>query len=319
MPRPLLAVFLATALLAIAGVPAWADALDDEYAAMREAPDADRDFVSCRLDRGAVREIRTGGPCAIPCGPVCEPACPPKCWEWRVALLGWLPGLDGTTVLGGVESDVDFDWTDWFDHLENIDFALQAAVSAHYDRWTFEVAGLHMKLGGSVPLVGLGPLGIPVLVDADLTMVIVKGLVGYDVATTRLSSCSCWPQITWTAYAGARYYNLYVNANLTLPTGRARNLAETQDWIDPMVGGRARLDLDRSWSVVLEADVGGFGVGSDVAWHVLGGVEWRATRWFAIQAGWNGIDVDYETGSGDDRFVFDITFSGPYVGFIFLF
>lgn len=297
-------ILFATALVVLAS-SASAGAIDDEYAAMRGVPGADRDFV------------RVGAPCAAPCRPRCEPICPPKCWDWRVGVWMWLPGMDGTTVLGGQEGDVDFEWTDWFDNFDKLDFILQASVAAHYAKWTFEVGGLRMVLGDSVPLETPGP-GNPAL-DAELTLMMVKGLVGYDVATTYLSSCSCWPKITWTPYVGARYYSVGVDANLRGPNRQVVVLDETQDWIDPMVGFRARCDLDKCWSVLFEADVGGFGVGSDLAWHFLGGVEWRATRWLAIQAGWNGLDVDYETGGGADRFVFDVTFSGPYVGFVFLF
>ena len=323
MRQSFLVLLLVAAALVVLTAPARADALDDEYAAMRVVPGTDHDFVRCRLDPGTWSEVPTGSPCASPCAapcrPVCEPICPPKCWDWRVGLWVWLPGFDGTTVIGGQEGDVDFAWTDWFDVLDKVEFVLQASVTAHYAKWTFELGGLRMVVGDSVPLEAIGPTGAPLALDAELTTVILKGLVGYDVATTRLSSCSCWPKITWTPYVGARYYSVGVEANLAGPNNQVRVLDETQDWIDPMVGGRARLDLDKRWSVIFEADVGGFGVGSDMAWHVLGGVEWRATRWLAIQAGWNGIDVDYETGSGADRFVFDMTLSGPYLGFVFLF
>jgi len=298
MPRTFLLVVLLLLGAWALGAPAYADALDAEYASMRAVPGATRDVGRCGCD---------------PCGSR------RRGWSWRVALMSWLPGVDGTTVVGGQEADVDFAWTDWFDSLDKVDFVLQGQVAVHHDRWFLEATGLRMVLGDSVPLETPGPLPVSGRLDAELTVAAVKGVVGYDVATTRLSRCSCCPAITWSAYAGVRWYHVGVEANLVGPNAQVRVLDEDEDWLDPLVGGRARCTFSRRWTVFLEADVGGFGVGSDLAWHVAGGAEWRLTRWLALQGGWNGLDVDYSSGSGDDRFVFDLTLSGPFVALVFLF
>ena len=124
MARSLTALLSVATVLAVIATPALAGAFDDEYAAMRTVPGADRDF-----ERTGLAPCAT--PCPDPCRHPCEPACPPKCWDWRVGLWMWLPGMDGTTVLGGQEADVDFDWTDWFDNLDKVDFVLQAVSYTH--------------------------------------------------------------------------------------------------------------------------------------------------------------------------------------------
>jgi hypothetical protein len=70
--------------------------------------------------------------------------------------------------------------------------------------------------------------------------------------------------------------------------------------------------------VVLAGDVGGFGVGSDFAWSFLAlfGYQWEASgiEW-AILAGYRALGQDYTTGSGAQRFRWDVTMHGPVLGF----
>jgi hypothetical protein len=64
-------------------------------------------------------------------------------------------------------------------------------------------------------------------------------------------------------------------------------------------------------------DVGGFGVGSDFAWSALGLFGWRfallgqdaAALW-----GYRALGQDYSTGSGRQRFEWDVIMHGPAIG-----
>ena len=42
------------------------------------------------------------------------------------------------------------------------------------------------------------------------------------------------------------------------------------DWIDPLVGGRLGVHFSEHWFLLFMGDVGGFGVGWDLAWSVTG-------------------------------------------------
>jgi hypothetical protein len=88
--------------------------------------------------------------------------------------------------------------------------------------------------------------------------------------------------------------------------------------VDPLVGARAHFHLSERWSLSLEGNVGGFGVGSDFAWHASGAIGYRFSLFGEDNArllgGYRALSQDYETGSGDDKFEWDVTLHGPIVG-----
>ena len=292
--------------------------LGEERLAARAASAETTDWRACRLDRESTGFLPVQSPSAAPCAPApCCPqeCCPRPCWGFRIGLMGWLPGIDGAVTLKGQEQEIDFPWTDWFDHLDKIDFALELWAQVRYEKWYFELGGLRMVLGDSVPLLPVPPVAI----DAELTMVVLRGTVGYEFYRKSTSTRSPFPCLKGIVYAGVRYYSVDVEGTLRTPGAAVTVLDETQDWADPIVGVRGVYDLHRQWSLFADGDIGGFGVGSDFSWHLGGGVEWRPWKVFGIQLGWNHLDIDYSTGSGANLFKFDIALSGPFMNFIFSF
>lgn len=102
-----------------------------------------------------------------------------------------------------------------------------------------------------------------------------------------------------------------------IKTTRAPGRSGNVDWWDPFIGGRATLPLGESWKFKLRADVGGFGIGSDLAWQV----ETLFTRDFSPRAsfeiGYRWIDVDYQ--DDDNGFIFDVMTQRPQAGVNFRF
>lgn len=49
---------------------------------------------------------------------------------------------------------------------------------------------------------------------------------------------------------------------------------------------------DKGVATVL-ADVGGFGVSSDLTWQALGGIEYRFNETWSLKAGYRAMGVDY--------------------------
>jgi hypothetical protein len=77
------------------------------------------------------------------------------------------------------------------------------------------------------------------------------------------------------------------------------------------------LHLSEHWFLLFMGDVGGFGVGSELAWSVTGllGYRWQGAgvEW-AVLAGYRALYQDYSEGSGTDRFRWDTTMHGPVLG-----
>jgi hypothetical protein len=82
-----------------------------------------------------------------------------------------------------------------------------------------------------------------------------------------------------------------------------------------VVGLRAIFRLTPDLSVGVLANVGGFGIGSDLSWQLVGGIDWSVGRCVSLNAGWMVLDLDYEDGD----FRYDVRMSGPYLGVTFRF
>jgi hypothetical protein len=122
------------------------------------------------------------------------------------------------------------------------------------------------------------------------------------------------PGVTVDVYGGGRYSNL----ELDLDTAGAPSLNQSKDWLDPIVGGRVGVHFSEHVFLIFAGDIGGFGVGSDFAWSIQGlfGYRWEGggIEW-AVVAGYKALGQDYGSGSGAQRFRWDVVMHGPVLGF----
>jgi hypothetical protein len=86
-------------------------------------------------------------------------------------------------------------------------------------------------------------------------------------------------------------------------------------WTDPIAGARLTWDLTKHIVFSFRADVGGFGIGSNFSWNVMGGIGYRLYN-ITFLAAYRIWYADYENGSGDNLFAYDITTSGPGLAMI---
>lgn len=95
--------------------------------------------------------------------------------------------------------------------------------------------------------------------------------------------------------------------------GLDADLEETVDWVDPILGLRARVDLgERLWAGV-RGDLGGFGIGSasDFTWQAMALLGWRLSEHWILSGGYRGL--------GYDREPFDLVQHGPILGLSYRF
>jgi hypothetical protein len=90
------------------------------------------------------------------------------------------------------------------------------------------------------------------------------------------------------------------------------------DWVDPLVGFRVRHQLAPGQGLVFRADVGGFDAGSQFSWNVLAAYSFtfavRNGVTYAGLLGYRALSVEYEKGSGVNRYEYDVVQHGPVVG-----
>jgi hypothetical protein len=112
---------------------------------------------------------------------------------------------------------------------------------------------------------------------------------------------------------GARINSIENGLNVSSTIGGInKSGSKTSTWVDPLIIARARKWTDNNkWLFSLRADIGGFGIGSTFAWQLEPDIFFRASRLLQIGLGYRALSTDYSTGSGNDRFLYDMDEYGP--------
>jgi hypothetical protein len=84
-------------------------------------------------------------------------------------------------------------------------------------------------------------------------------------------------------------------------------ISGTADWIDPFVGLRARYNLSDRFYAVAKADIGGFGLGTELVWQAYGGLGCQLSHSIATELGYRYFSLDY---SGSSDLTADMQMSG---------
>jgi hypothetical protein len=186
------------------------------------------------------------------------------------------------------------------DILSNLDMGFMGTYRAGRDDWLFVADAMYIRLEGR----GSGPNEL-VEARADVDQTVVEFDVGRRIT----------PGVA--LVAGARYVDMASESSGRGPLGNTVTFRADADWVDPIVGVIASTDLGENGSATLRADVGGFGIGADLAWQVVGSLGYRLSPGLSIVAAYRHLDIDYDSGQGADRFRFDAAMSGPAVGVTF--
>jgi hypothetical protein len=224
-------------------------------------------------------------------------------WQHTVALYAIAATIDGEAGVGNVTADVDVSFGDILDNLEGT-----AMLAYRAERGAWAVYGDLNWMDLEADKGGIGPAG-GTRAEAELDQLIFEAGGGYALSE----------QLD--VYGGLRYWD--VDADVTVATGGPIGVtlsgSKSEDWVDPLVGLRYKHPLSERWHLVAKGDVGGFGVGSDFSWCVTAYAGWAMSEHASLMFGLRYIDVDYEDGSGADRFMMDLTEGGPAAAFAWRF
>ena len=218
--------------------------------------------------------------------------------------------LDGDQTVMGTTAELDVGFIDILKESDSL-FALQGHFELNNGTWGVFIDPTYAALTMS------GDVG-PIEIDVEFDYTLVEFGATYLVAS--------WPQgegreSTLEALAGGRYTSLDVDLDLTA-RAFGTTISGGQDWIDPFVGGRVSFALSDDVTFLLRGDIGGFGVGSDFTYNVVGLIGWDMTVFgndATLRAGYRVLYQDYEDGSGATLFAYDVTTHGPILGMTFRF
>jgi outer membrane autotransporter protein len=91
-----------------------------------------------------------------------------------------------------------------------------------------------------------------------------------------------------------------------------RSFSFYDSWVDPLIGLRGRFNLNKAFYLTAETDVGGFGVGSDIAWQGYAALGCQITRSIYSEIGYRYLYDDYRDESDND-FLYQLSLHGAQI------
>lgn len=109
-----------------------------------------------------------------------------------------------------------------------------------------------------------------------------------------------------------------INPKTGQPLYLDRSISKT--WIDPMLVARTKNLPNKKFLYTLTGEIGGFGIGSKFSWQLEGLAGYHFSDLFYVMGGYQIISMDYEKGSNNSNFVYDMDMFGPMIklGFNFI-
>jgi hypothetical protein len=91
-----------------------------------------------------------------------------------------------------------------------------------------------------------------------------------------------------------------------------RSFSSHDSWTDPVIGLRGRLNLSKAFYLTAESDVGGFGIGSDIAVQAYAALGCQITRIIHAEVGYRYLYEDFRDESAND-FLYQPSLHGAQV------
>ncbi len=209
-----------------------------------------------------------------------------------IPLYAWATGVGGDAQLGPIAAPVDLEFKDAVEHL---DMAFSFHYEANRGQWGVLADVYFLSLSPESRL----PNGASARVDLDNTVYELGGI--YRPATAGGLEL----------LFGLRMMDLEMAASI----GPNQRTLVDEDWTDAFVGLRNRFALGENAGLSVRGDVGTGD--SDLVWNAALLLDYRFNQTVSMLGGYRWLGYDYETGSGIDRFAYDVTYQGPVVALSF--
>jgi hypothetical protein len=219
-------------------------------------------------------------------------------WHLAVAPYLWFPGMHGTAT-GPNGRGLSFRASPG-DLLSNFRFGLMGAVEARHKRivMTGDMLWVRLEDDKAVPFSGL----LATSATMKATEFFLTSKLGLRVVNEE--------KIKIDALAGMRYWHL--GENLTFnPSTLGLNFDGSQNFVDPLVGGRIGAFLSPKVALNVLGDVGGWDTGSHLEYQWAGTLGYRVKPRWALHAGYRYLYIDKKADRG---VVFNSTMSGVMFG-----
>jgi len=207
----------------------------------------------------------------------------------------WLPGVHGTIGAAGKQVSVHASPGDL---LSNFKFGLMGIVELRRRRLVIPLDLMWVRLEDDHPI----PLETVTSAKLKGEEFFLAPKIGYRLIDEE--------KFKITALTGFRYWHLGQSIKFN-PV--ALSFSGSQNWVDPLVGGRIDLFPAPKLAVTVFGDVGGWGTGSQLEYQFSGLIGYKIKPRWTLYAGYRYLGLDYRSGG----FIFDVITSGAVAGAAF--
>ncbi len=234
-------------------------------------------------------------------------------WAFNLTLYMWFGGVNGDFSAGPFKRSVDASFLDINDESRRFPLGFMGRLEAHYNRLGFYLDGNYMNLQ-------LKPKLDQVSNGIDSEMGVLDFGVAYRILGPSASSIfnsqekknTNWLEV----YTGGRTLWLDNTIKLTDLLDDRGNFSASKAFTSPIIGGRFMVSFTPKWFVLVDGNIGGFGV-QDVSLtaSALGALGYRTTLFnlpVSMEIGYKALHYNVDKGGLLDT---KATLHGPFIGF----
>ncbi len=220
-------------------------------------------------------------------------------WRVSTSMYVWTTRLDGDMTFQGTTVPVDVPFDKIF---ENLKFTFMGLVEVGKGRWSFMSDIFYAKLEPSVSTQRAD-------FNSQIEQFIGNFAVFYNVVETSTTR--------FDTYAGARVNWMETDVDIQGKGKGGKSFSDSAEktWVDPIIGFRVHHDLNDKFFVRALADIGGFGISSDLTWQAMASLGYRVSENGAVGLGYRALGTDYTSGGT----TYDVTSHGLLLGYEYRF
>lgn len=203
---------------------------------------------------------------------------------------GWLAGLEGTSAIMGVPTNLDIEFDDVID---NLGVVWAQTFEIRKGKFSLFTDFMYLKLIPS--LNGPGPF---VRTDIEIEQTMFSVLGGYEILNNGQTSIEL--------LGGARYMNYSMDIDFV--GGPLPSMDGEESWWDGIAAMRIRHHLNDKFFLTGYADIGAGD--SEQTWQAIGSISYQFKENIAMLVGYRYLHYDYKNGG----FAYNLDTSGPLIG-----
>ena len=230
-------------------------------------------------------------------------------WAFNLTLYMWFPGVSGDFSAGPLNSSVDLSFIDIADKLSSFPMAFSGHFEAHYQRLGFYLDGNYLGLNFKPRFDGVSE-------GASLDL----GIMDYGVSYRLFGSTASESVANWEEKARSNILDIYAGGRTIwfgtqIDSTFNRSASANATLTAPVIGGRIMAEFLPKWYLLLDGNVGGFGVDKvHFTGSALGAIGYRTTLFgvpSTVEVGYKALNVNVDKSKNAD---IDMTMHGPVVG-----